>query len=133
MRRPHSPQQSVPMLGAITTLLVYQLVGEVLVQFLDLPVPGPVVGMLLLFLSLWLKGSIPDELHTTANTILQHLSLLFVPAGVGVMVHFSRVSGEAVPIIVAVLGSTALAIAAAALTMQALIRPHQRGPREEQR
>jgi holin-like protein len=112
---------------------VYQLVGEVLVQFLVLPVPGPVVGMLLLFLSLWLKGSIPGELHTTANTILQHLSLLFVPAGVGVMVHFSRVSGEAVPIIVAVLGSTALAIAVAALTMQALMRPHQRGAREEQR
>ena len=121
------------MLKAITTLLVYQLVGEVLVQFLVLPVPGPVVGMLLLFLSLWLKGSIPGELHTTANTILQHLSLLFVPAGVGVMVHFSRVSGEAVPIIVAVLGSTALAIAAAALTMQALMRTHRRGAREEQR
>jgi holin-like protein len=121
------------MLGAITTLLVYQLVGEVLVHFLALPVPGPVVGMLLLFLSLWLKGSIPDGLHTTANTILQHLSLLFVPAGVGVMVHFSRVSGEIVPIVAAVLGSTALAIAAAALTMQALIRLHQRRAREQQR
>lgn len=48
------------MLGAITTLLVYQLVGEVLVHFFALPVPGPVVGMLLLFLSLWLKGSIPE-------------------------------------------------------------------------
>jgi len=110
------------MLGAVTTLLVYQLIGEVLVHFFALPVPGPVVGMLLLFLSLWLKRSIPDELHSTANTILQHLSLLFVPAGVGVMVHFSRVSGEIVPILAAVLGSTALAIAAAALTMQALMR-----------
>lgn len=132
VRRPHSPQQSVRMLGAITTLLVYQLVGEVLVQFLILPVPGPVVGMLLLFLSLWLKGSIPDGLHMTANTILQHLSLLFVPAGVGVMVHFSRVSGEVVPIVVAVLGSTALAITAAALTMQALIGLRRRGAREKQ-
>jgi len=121
------------MLGAITTLLVYQLIGEVLVQFLALPVPGPVVGMLLLFLSLWLKGSIPDGLHTTANTILQHLSLLFVPAGVGVMVHVSRVSGELVPIVAAVLGSTALTIAAAALTMQALIRLHQRREREKRR
>lgn len=120
------------MLGAVTTLLVYQLVGEVLVHFFALPVPGPVVGMLLLFLSLWLKGSIPDGLHTTANTILQHLSLLFVPAGVGVMVHFSRVSGELVPILVAVLGSTALAIAAAALTMQALMRLRERRARGKQ-
>lgn len=121
------------MLGAITTLLVYQLVGEVLVHFFALPVPGPVVGMLLLFLSLWLKGSIPEALHTTANTILQHLSLLFVPAGVGVMVHFARVSGEILAIVVAVLSSTALAIAAAALTMQALIRLHQRQAGGKQR
>lgn len=117
------------MLAAITTLLVYQLVGEVLVHFFALPVPGPVVGLLLLFLSLWAKGSIPEGLHTTANTILQHLSLLFVPAGVGVMVHVARVSGEIVPILVAVLGSTALAIAAAALTMQVLMRRDRRVPR----
>lgn len=121
------------MLAAITTLLVYQLVGEVLVHFFALPVPGPVVGLLLLFLSLWAKGSIPEGLHTTANTILQHLSLLFVPAGVGVMVHVARVSGEIVPILVAVLGSTALAIAAAALTMQVLVRRHRRVARGKPR
>lgn len=117
------------MLAAITTLLVYQLIGEVLVHFFALPVPGPVVGLLLLFLSLWAKGSIPEGLHTTATTILQHLSLLFVPAGVGVMVHAARVSGEIIPILVAVLGSTALAIAAAALTMQALVRRDRRAAR----
>lgn len=110
------------MLGALTTLLVYQLIGEVLVQALALPVPGPVIGMLLLFVSLWAKGGIPEPLRDTANGILQHLSLLFVPAGVGVMVHFSRVSGEWLPIVVAVLASTALAIAVSALTMQALMR-----------
>jgi len=121
------------MLEAVTMLLVYQLVGEVLVHFFALPIPGPVIGMLLLFLSLYLKGSIPDALHETASTILQHLSLLFVPAGVGVMVHFSRVAGEIVPILLAVLGSTALAIAAAALTMQALIRVRERRLREKQR
>jgi len=58
----------------------------------------------------------------TANGILQHLSLLFVPAGVGVMVHFARVSGEWLPILTAVLVSTALAIAVSALVMRALMR-----------
>jgi len=110
------------MLGAMTTLLVYLLIGEVLVQALALPVPGPVIGMLLLFVSLWVKGGIPELLRDTANGILQHLSLLFVPAGVGVMVHFARVSGEWMAILVAVLASTALAIAVTALIMQALIR-----------
>ena len=110
------------MLGALTILLVYQLVGEVVVQLARLPVPGPVVGMLLLFVSLWVRGRIAEPLRDTANGILQHLSLLFVPAGVGVMVHFARVSGEWLPIVVAVLGSTALAIAVSALVMQALMR-----------
>lgn len=110
------------MLGALTTLLIYQLIGEVLVQMLALPIPGPVIGMLLLFLSLWIRGNIPESLHDTANGLLQHLSLLFVPAGVGVMVHFARVSGEWLPILVAVLVSTALAIAVCALVMQALMR-----------
>jgi holin-like protein len=109
------------MLGALTTLLVFQLIGEVLVQALALPVPGPVVGMLLLFLALWAKGDIPEPLRDTANGILQHLSLLFVPAGVGVMVHFSRVSRELPAILTALLASTALAIVASALVMQALI------------
>ena len=110
------------MLGALTTLLVYQLIGEVTAQALALPVPGPVIGMLLLFLTLCVRNQIAEPLRDTANGILLHLSLLFVPAGVGVMVHFSRVAGEWLPILAAIIISTALAIAVSALTMQALMR-----------
>lgn len=110
------------MLGALTVLLVFQLIGEVLVQFAGLPIPGPVIGLLLLFLSLCARGSLAVPLRDTANGILQHLSLLFVPAGVGVMVHFSRVSGEWLPILAATIISTALAIGVSALVMQALMR-----------
>lgn len=110
------------MLGALTILLVYQLIGEVLVQMLALPVPGPVVGLLLLFLTLCARRQTAEPLRDTATGILQHLSLLFVPAGVGVMVHFSRVSGEWLAVLVAVLVSTAAAIAVSALTMRALMR-----------
>lgn len=115
------------MLGALTVLLVYQLIGEVIVQFTRLPVPGPVIGMLLLFLTLSMRGKLAEPLSDTANGILQHLSLLFVPAGVGVMVHFARVSGEWLPIIVAVLISTALAIAVTALVMRVLMRGRSDG------
>jgi len=110
------------MLGALTVLLVYQLIGEIIVQFLRLPIPGPVVGLLLLFLTLCVRGKLAEPLRDTANGILQHLSLLFVPAGVGVMVHFARVSGEWLPILLAVLISTALAIGVSALVMRALMR-----------
>ncbi len=110
------------MLGALTVLLVFQLIGEVLVQFAGLPIPGPVIGLLLLFLSLCVRGSLAAPLRDTANGLLQHLSLLFVPAGVGVMVHFSRVAGEWLPILAATIISTALAIAVSALVMQGLMR-----------
>lgn len=110
------------MLGAITVLLVYQLAGEVIVQFAGWPIPGPVIGLLLLFLSLWVRGGLAAPLRDTANGVLQHLSLLFVPAGVGVMVHLARISGEWLPILAAVLVSTAMAIAVTALVMRALMR-----------
>jgi holin-like protein len=109
-------------IGALAMLLCCQLAGELIARVTSLPVPGPVIGLLLLFVSLWVKGGIAAPLRDTANGILQHLSLLFVPAGVGVMVHFARVSGEWLAILVAVLGSTALAIAVSALVMQALMR-----------
>jgi holin-like protein len=115
------------MLGALTVLLVYQLIGEVAVQLLALPVPGPVIGLLLLFATLCARRSIAEPLRDTATSILQHLSLLFVPAGVGVMVHFSRVSGEWLPIIAAVIISTALTIAVSALVMQAMMRGRSDG------
>jgi holin-like protein len=109
------------MLGAITLLLVYQLVGEVIALAFKLPVPGPVIGMLLLFLSLLARGSVPEGLRDTANGLLSHLSLLFVPAGTGVMVHLARVANEWVAISVALIGSTVLTIGVTALVMRALI------------
>jgi holin-like protein len=110
------------MLAALTVLLVYQLIGEVLVQLLRLPVPGPVVGMLLLFVTLVLRGTAPEWLRTTANGLLGHLSLLFVPAGVGVMLHFERLGAEWLPITVALVASTVITIGVSALVMRALQR-----------
>jgi len=110
------------MLGALTLLLVYQLIGEVLVQLLALPVPGPVVGMLLLFVTLVVRGHAPQALRDTSNGLLGHLSLLFVPAGVGVMLHFERLGAEWLPIVVALVASTVITIGVAALVMRALQR-----------
>jgi holin-like protein len=110
------------MLAALTVLLVYQLIGEALVQLLDLPVPGPVVGMLLLFVTLLLRGEAPESLRSTSNALLGHLSLLFVPAGVGVMLHFHRLAAEWLPIVVALVASTVITIGVTALVMRALQR-----------
>ncbi|HRP96394.1 MAG TPA: CidA/LrgA family protein [Rhodocyclaceae bacterium] len=117
------------MIGALTLLLVYQLVGEVLVRGFALPVPGPVVGMGLLFATLIARNGPAPALHGTANGLLQHLSLLFVPAGTGVMLHFQRLADEWLPLVVALAASTVLSIAVSALLLEALTR-RARGRRD---
>jgi holin-like protein len=110
------------MIGALTLLLVYQLVGEVIARSLELPVPGPVVGMLLLFLTLIFRDGPDKELQQTAGGLLQHLSLLFVPAGTGVMLHFARVGDEWLPILVSLVLSTVVTLAVTALVLRAMTR-----------
>lgn len=110
------------MIAAIATLLVYQLVGETLSFGLGLPIPGPVIGMALLLATLALRPALLGRVKATATTLLSHLSLLFVPAGVGVMVHFARLADEGVAIVAAVVGSTLLTIVATAATAAFLIR-----------
>jgi putative effector of murein hydrolase LrgA (UPF0299 family) len=107
---------------ALAILLLCQLAGEVLVQVSGIPVPGPVVGMALLFLGLWLRGSLPEPLRDTGQTLISHLALMFVPAGVGVMLYFERVSREWPAILVALLISTLATITITALVMAGMMR-----------
>jgi len=102
------------MLRALTVLLIYQLAGETLALWFSLPVPGPVLGMLMLFATLVIRKRTPEYLREGANGLLTHLSLLFVPAGVGIMVHLDRLRAEVLPIVVSLVGSTALTIAVTA-------------------
>jgi len=115
------------MIAAFTVLLVYQLVGEVIVVALRLPVPGPVIGMALLFVTLIVRGSVSDDLRQTAGGLLRHLSLLFVPAGVGVMAHLGRLEHEWLPISISLVASTLVTIAVTALVMRALLARRARG------
>jgi holin-like protein len=116
------------MLGALTLLLLFQLAGEVIAQFFALPVPGPVIGMALLFAALVIRDGAPDSLRTTANNLLQHLSLLFVPAGVGVMVHFSRLGDEWPAIVAALLVSTFVTLGVTGLLLCALLKRGKNQP-----
>ncbi len=109
-------------LNGITILLIYQLVGEVTVRLLALPIPGPVLGMVMLFVTLTVRGRVDESVDTAANGLLSHLSLLFVPAGVGMMVHFGRIADEWLPIIVTLVLSTVLTMGATAGIMQLMSR-----------
>jgi putative effector of murein hydrolase LrgA (UPF0299 family) len=102
-------------LTALAILLIFQCLGEGFAHFLGVTVPGPVIGMLLLLVSLLCYPRLADVIEKTSWGILQHLSLLFVPAGVGVMAAASQLQGDYRAILLALVVSTVLAIAVGAL------------------
>ena len=96
------------MIGGLTWLLVCQLAGEIIVRVLDLPVPGPVVGMVALFALLQLRRPREDAgVLRAADALLRHLQLFFVPAGVGIVVYLGVLRDNAVPVAVALVVSWA--------------------------
>jgi putative effector of murein hydrolase LrgA (UPF0299 family) len=111
------------MLHALAALLLAQLIGEAVVRVLGLPVPGPVVGMLLLFVLMLARAPLlPSGLGETADGMLKHLSLLFVPAGVGVVQHLDRLGQQGVRLVAVIVLATVIALAVTALTFDWLAR-----------
>ena len=110
------------MIQVFSLLLIYQLVGELIVRAFTLPIPGPVIGMALLFLILLVRGRVGEPLRDGASTLLQHLSLLFIPAGAGVMLHLQRIESEWLPIAVALIVSTFAGMAVTGLVLRAMTR-----------
>ncbi len=114
------------MIGLIALVLGLQLAGELAARLLQLPVPGPVIGMLLLFAALALRGGTPDGLSRLANGLLSHLALLFVPAGVGVISYIALLAEAWLPITLTLLASTLIGIVATAFTLRLVERVRQR-------
>lgn len=110
------------MLIALTQLLVCQLLGEVIARAFDLAIPGPVIGMGLLLCILLYRESVPESLSHTANGILAHLSLLFVPAGVGVVAHLAILGTEWQAILGSLIGSTVITVLVTGWVLQKMHR-----------
>lgn len=110
------------MIRALTLILLCQLAGEVSARGLGLPVPGPVLGMALLWGLMAARAPLAEAVRPVGEGILRHLSLLFVPAGVGVVGHLDRLGPQALALGLAIVVSTALAIAAGALAFTLVAR-----------
>ena len=109
-------------LSGLAWLLVFQSVGELLARGLKLPFPGPVVGMLLLLVALrW--PLVRQPVGQCADFLLAHLSLLFVPVGVGVMTHLSLVSEFGLRMLVVIVLSTLVGLAVTVLSLHWLATP----------
>lgn len=95
------------MLDSIFIIFMFQLVGEATQKYFALPVPGPVIGLVLMLVCLlWTKRTnLPliadqrDRLVNTSQQLLGYLSLLFVPIGVGVIMHLQLLEAQLVQII----------------------------------
>ncbi len=107
-------------LRGLAWLLSLQSLGELLARGLQLPFPGPVIGMVLLLVALrW--QPVRSDVATVAEFLLAHLSLLFVPVGVGVMTHLELFSHYGLRMAVVIVLSTWVGLAVTALVLRALM------------
>lgn len=127
------------MIPALTLLLACQLAGEALARFFGWPLPGPVLGLVLLFAGLLLRDRLsanapadPAAIETTplgvvAGVILANLSLLFVPVGVGIVRHAGTMVAHGPGLILALVVSTAVTLAVTALVFRLVARAMEKG------
>ena len=109
-------------LQGLAWLLLCQSAGEALARLAHLRLPGPVLGLLLLMALLqWPVTRAP--VGAAADALLAHLSLLFVPVGVGVMTHLGLLSQYGWQIVLAISLSTWVGLAVTAGVLKALLRP----------
>lgn len=115
------------MIASIAVILACQLAGEVLTRGLALPVPGPVLGMVALLAVLALRARLPEPpawlgVEPVGRFLLANLSLLFVPAGVGVVGNLSVLSGHWLALAVALVVSTVLTLVVSVVTFRVVSR-----------
>lgn len=118
---PPRPGAPSPALAGLALLLVCQLAGEWLARAIGLPWPGPVLGLLLL-LALLAAGLWRAPIGAACEVLLAHLSLLFVPVGVGVITHLDAVARHGLALAAVLLLSTWIGLLVSALVLKGLLR-----------
>jgi holin-like protein len=116
------------MLQGIFIIFFFQLVGEGIQQLFALLVPGPVIGLiLLLFALIFTKGlaspttvNLSNSVSHSANSILNYLSLLFVPIGVGVIMHLQFLEENILSVVIVTLIGTVLSLGVSAILFEHL-------------
>ena len=106
------------MIEGLVLLLLFQLLGNVAEMYFHLPVPGSVLGMFLLLVALIANDRLASWVRPISLVLISYLAVLFVPAGVGIMLHIDRLKNEALPIGVSLIVSTILTIAVTALVIK---------------
>lgn len=117
------------MLHGFVLIVVFQYAGEAAARLLGLPTPGPVVGLAALALLAIGFPALFRVAEPTADALLRHLSLLFIPAGVGVLQHLDLLRAELVGLLAVLVLSTLVTMGVTALVFALLARPGKEGAR----
>ena len=106
------------MLNSIFTILLFQLIGEFIQKFTEISIPGPVIGLILLLGVLLIRAkyfkehpSIENSLVDFSERFLNYLPLLFIPVGVGVVMHLSLLEENLISVISIIVLGTLLTLA----------------------
>ena len=127
------------MLKSIFIIFLFQLIGESIQKYFELTIPGPVIGLILLLISfILLKNSknifvnkAKNEIVSTATHISNYLSLLFVPIGVGVVMHLSYLEKNYIEVLGVIFFSTILTIGFTALVMETINNRFKKNDRKK--
>jgi holin-like protein len=107
-------------MSTVFLLVLLQLIGESIVQVSGLPVPGAVIGLVLLYALLAWRGAVSEEMSRTSGFLLQNLGVLFVPAGVGVIAYLPLIAAQWCDILFVLIVSVCSTIAITALAVTKL-------------
>lgn len=106
-------------LAGLAWLLVFQCIGEAVSRLMGLPIPGPVLGMLVLSGGLFIPA-VRQPVAACAEALLAHLSLLFIPVGVGVMTHLALLQQSGLKLVVVIVLSTWIGLAVTVSVLHAM-------------
>lgn len=110
------------MVDGLLLLLAFQFAGEVIHSYLHVPIPGAVIGLLLLVVALGLRAPFVQRVEPAAKALISNLALIYFPIGVGVIMQWNKFSDYGWALIVSVGIGTLLAIPIVALVCQRLLR-----------
>ncbi|MDF1643637.1 MAG: CidA/LrgA family protein [Pseudomonadales bacterium] len=116
----------------LVILLCFQFAGQSITDQFSLTLPGPVIGMLLLFVALTVVKKAPRALSDTSAMLIKHLSLFFLPAATGIFFLGAAVNRELPAITLIMVVSTVVAMMITAFLMQWLIRKKPIDERDEE-
>jgi putative effector of murein hydrolase LrgA (UPF0299 family) len=112
----------MPVLFAVAVLFILQMLGMAIAQLTGVPLPGPLIGMLLLLAALLAYGRVPQGMRDTCHHVLKHLMLLFIPPTAGIMLYFGPLADEWIPFLLACIGAAALTIVVTGLTLRWMLK-----------